>query len=233
MADTSDVILAALYDKWKSGQKRDFDVHPSEEEFACLFDNRLSPEEAVSVTDHLIACRRCGRILVAESGAAAAGRCRVPRSLVESAKGIVRKQHAAFLQILMEWKDDTLALLTTTGDVLLGQELMPLPVFRSRMIKDLTQGITILKDVLDTRIEIKIERTGGRQLDVTVLAKTKSRNAPLAPARVTLVRDGILLESHTSDAGAAVFTQVVPGNYTITITQRETTVAEIELEIKV
>ena len=123
-------------------------------------------------------------------------------------------------------------MLETNGDILVGQELMPASILRSRQIKEFKDRLTILKDFQNVRIEVGIESKESRSVNLNVIVKEKQTNKLISDLRVTLIKDGIELESYLSDSGSVVFEQVPFGKYSIEITASWDKLATVKLDIK-
>jgi hypothetical protein len=144
---------------------------------------------------------------------------------------VVQEDKSLVLEIVLKLKEKTLELLRTTGDVLVGQELVPAPV-RSRQIKDFKDEVTILKDFKDVRVEIKIENKLARAFTLVAMVKDKHTSRVIKDLRVTLIKDELELESYLSDSGKAVFEHVLLGKYTVQIATVENQIYQILLDIR-
>jgi hypothetical protein len=154
--------------------------------------------------------------------------------LLTAVKNLVRKEEAtALLEILLRLKGNLLELINTTGDILLGQELVPAPVLRSRKIKDFKDEVTIFKDFKDIRVQIKIENKGNQLFDLHIIATEKSTAKVLKNLRVTLLKDSLELESYLADSGKVIFEHVALGKYTVALSDIDNQLASILLDIKI
>lgn len=216
MADRLEELIGLVYRNWKAGQLRKFTSHPEEEEMAALIEGRLSEREREDILSHVIQCDSCGYLLALRAQLATGEGMEVPQQLIVELKShIARMLQPPVLEIALKLKEKALELLHTTGDVLMGQELVPAPVLRSRQIKGFKDAITILKDVAGLLVEIKIENKEGHDFTVAVTAKGKKTSQFIRDLRVTLKKEDVELESYVSEAGRVVFEHVVAGNYTI------------------
>lgn len=223
-----------VYKKWKSEQNSKNEPHPDEEMLACFIEGRLSPEENEQIKTHLISCARCAEIFTLQAKLRLSEEKQVPQELVERVKNFVaQKAQIPILEIFLKLKEKALEVLSTTGDVLVGQELMPAPVLRSRSIKDFKDEITILKDFKDIRVEVKLENKPDQEFNVTVIAKEKQTQKIIKDLRVTLIKDDLELESHLSESGKVTFEHVLLGKYTVEISSLTEKLASILLDIKI
>jgi hypothetical protein len=92
--------------------------------------------------------------------------------------------------------------------------------------------VTILKDFKDIRVEVKLENKGGQAFDLTVLVKDKQTHCVIKDLRVTLLKDDLELESYLTDSKKVIFEHVLAGRYTVEISNIETKIASIVLDIK-
>ena len=144
-----------------------------------------------------------------------------------------REEDIPLLEILLRFKEKAIELINTTGDVLVGQELVPAPVLRSRLIKDFKDEVTILKDFNDIRVQIKIENKWGKVFNLKLAAKQKHTQKIIKDLRVTLLKDDLELESYLTDSGSVIFEHVLLGKYRLEISAIENKLASILLDIKV
>jgi len=226
-------LIRLAYRKWKKDSVRAEDDHPDEEILACFLENKLSEEESEPVCAHLIACRPCLEAVVVQSGLKVSEIEELPGGLLERVKGLAGSiGRPLVLEIILKAKEKLLEMLETNGDILVGQELMPASILRSRQIKEFKDRVTILKDFQNVRIEVGIESKEAPGVNLTVMAKEKQTNKLIQDLRVTLIKDGLELESYLSDSGSVTFEQVLPGRYSIEITVSQDKLATVKLDIK-
>ncbi|MBU3958906.1 MAG: hypothetical protein KKH29_01375 [Candidatus Omnitrophica bacterium] len=225
-------LIKAAYKKWRSEHSKIVGAHPDEETFALFVEGKLPPEENSGVIAHLITCDNCAQILAVQARLKLEEK-EIPQELVERMKGLViHKDKLPILEIALRLKEKALEILNTTGDVLLGQELIPAPVLRSRNIKDFKDEVTILKDFKDIRTQIKIENQRGQAFTLTVMIKEKETQKVLKDLRITLLKDDLELESYHTDSGSVSFEHALLGRYTIEIFSAQDKLASVLLDIK-
>lgn len=233
MENKLEQLIRIIYKKWKSDNPASEGAHPDEEEMVCFREGKLSLDESDRIKTHLISCAACAEALMMQISLKEAPEREVPEELLRGARNLVSEgQKASILEIYLRLKENFLELISTTGDILVGQELLPAPVLRSRQIKDFKDEITILKDFQNIRVEIKIENKAGEAFDLAVLVKEKDTQKTLKDLRITLLKDGLELESSLSDSGRVVFEHVLLGRYTVEISSPENKLAAVLLEIK-
>ncbi|MBI5145180.1 MAG: hypothetical protein HZA27_03230 [Candidatus Omnitrophica bacterium] len=233
MQNKLEKLIKLVYRKHKADAVQLDLPHPSEEDFACFLEGKLSPPEQKQMKLHLLRCGRCMDILATITQLEPAEEKPVPQELIAQAKGLLGQEgKISLLEILLRLKENILELVNTTGDVLVGQELVPAPVLRSRQIKDFKDTVTILKDFKDIRVEVKVENKVGGAFSLAVLVKEKSTSKIIKDLRVTLLKDDVELESYVADSGKAVFEHVELGKYRIEIENLQQKIASVLLEIK-
>ena len=226
-------LIKTVYKKWKSDNLRPIEPHPDEEASACFLEGRLTQEENERIKAHLISCDRCAEVFAALGRLRPAAKERVPKELLERAKNLSASENKpSVVEIILKLGEKALEILSTSGDVLVGEEFVPAPVLRSRRIKEFKDEITILKDFQDIRVEVKIENKGAHAFDLIVFVKDKQTHSIIKDLRVTLLRDDLELESYLSTSEKVIFEHVSAGKYTVEITNTESKVASILLDIK-
>lgn len=226
-------LIRAVYKKWKSDHLKPGQEHPDEETWVCFFEDRLPVEENERIKAHLISCEDCAEIFAAGFRLKAYPEKKVPEELISRLKNIVATQNQiSILEIILKLKEKALEILSTTGDVLVGQEFIPAPILRSRKIGDFKDQVSILKDFKDIRVEVKIESKGIQALDLTILVKDKQTHRIIKDLRVTLLKDDLELESYLTDLSSITFQNVLAGKYMVQISNIENKIASVILDIK-
>jgi hypothetical protein len=233
MQDNFERFIRMVYQNWKQSEGKSKEAHPDEETLACFIEGRLSAEEADRLKAHLVCCDDCMEAITLSLKA---------KELIEEEPSVellerVRKMLAfelkpSLLEIVLKLKEKASEIISTTGDVLVGQELVPAAVLRSRSIKDFKDEVTILKDFFDIRAEIKIENMGGRAFNLSVLVKHRITQKVIKDLRVALIKDNTELESYLTDAGLVTFEHVLLGKYTVEISRVNSKLASVLLDIR-
>ncbi len=234
MLDNLEKLIRAVYKIWKTNQPAAKEPHPDEETIACFLENKLSAQESDHIKAHLISCDTCAEVIAVQLKLKAIETKEIPEAVLIRVKNlVVTEDKASILEIFLRLKEKALELLHTSGDVLVGQELVPAPILRSRQIKDFRDEVTILKDFQNIRVEVKIENKLGRSFSLTVVVKEKATQRVMKDLRVTLIKDDLEFESYLSDSGKVTFEHVLLGKYTVEISTVENKLASILLDIKV
>lgn len=227
-------LIKVVYKKWKLEHLKIDEQHLDEETLVCFLEGRLQQEENERIKAHLLRCDDCIEAVALNLKVEATEIKEVPRELLDRLKNlVVLKEETSLLEIILRLKEKALEIINTTGDVLVGQELMPAPVLRSRTIKDFKDEVTILKDFKDIRVEVKIENKAGQTFNLIVVVREKQTQKTIKDLRVTLIRDNLELESYLTDSGSVTFEHFSLGKYTVEISSLESKLASILLDIKV
>lgn len=232
MPDKFEVLIKEVYRRNKL-RSPVIGAHLDEEDFAVFLDGALTESESESIKAHLMSCDSCAEILALSINANAAESVDLPESLISRIKEILSlKNRLIIFEVFLRIKDNILEVVNSTGDILVGQELIPAPVLRSRNIKDFKDEIIILKDLKDLRIEVKVASKGGQNFDLTVKVKHKDDQTVIKNLRATLLKDDLELESYLSDTGLFTFEHVLLGNYTLEVFSDKERLASVALEVK-
>ncbi|PIP20858.1 MAG: hypothetical protein COX40_02525 [Candidatus Omnitrophica bacterium CG23_combo_of_CG06-09_8_20_14_all_40_11] len=226
-------LIKVVYKKWKSDHRSADQLHPDEETWVCFLEGRLSKEENERIKSHLISCDSCAEVFAAQVRLKPTAVKKVPEELIEHAKNLVASEdRLSVIEIALMLKGKALEILSTTGDVLVGQEFVPVPILRSRQLKEFKDEVTILKDFKDIRVEVKIENKQAQAFDLIIFVKDKQTHRIIKDLRVTLLKDDLELESYLSTTDKVIFEHVLAGKYIIEISNIENKIASILLDIK-
>lgn len=231
MENNLEKLIKAVYKIWKKDQKPQ-QIHPDEEELVCFLEGRLSQEENERIKLHLINCASCIEAFEVNAQIETPEVKQVPQELTQRVKDLIVEERIQILEIFLRLKEKTLELINTTGDVLWGEELVPVPILRSRSIKDFKDEVIILKDFKDIRVEAKIENKAGKTFNLIIIVRQKETQRVLKDLRVTLLKDEVELESCLTDSGSVTFEHVLWGKYRVEISSLENKLASILLDIR-
>jgi hypothetical protein len=233
MPNQLEKIIKVAYKKWKSEHLKADSVHPDEETWACFLEGRLTQEENERIKTHLISCDSCAEVLVTQVRLKPQPVKGLPEELLERVKNLVgAEDKLSVVEIVIMLKEKALEILSTTGDVLVGQEFVPAPVLRSRQLKEFKDEVTILKDFKDIRVEVKIENKQAQAFDLIVFVKDKQTQRIIKDLRVTLLKDDLELESYLTTSDKVIFEHTLAGKYIVEISNIENKIASILLDIR-
>lgn len=232
MPEKIEGLVKEVYRRWKKGVEA-AGAHLDEETFAALLDGCLGLEEEERIKEHLISCDDCAQLLALSLESEAQEPEEVPGELLERVReALILRGKTSLLEIFLRLKENALEIISVTGDILLGQELVPAALLRSRQIKDFKDEVTILKDFKDIRLEVRVENKKEKYFNVSIKAKQKQSLRPFKELRITLIKEGVELESYFSDFGAVVFEHVLLGRYNLEVTGASGKLASVLLDIK-
>lgn len=234
MSIKMDNLIKMAYRKWKGASVKILQDHPQEETIVAFLNGRLSQIDAKRLEDHLIGCQSCVEAVEVQIKLSRGTDLVnfVPEELKSWAKNLVMAQNNAVLEIILKLKGKVWEVLSTNGDILLGQELVPALVLRSRKKENFKDEVTILKDFKDIRVEIKIENRADGIFDLIVMARDKHTQRAIKDLRFSLIRNELELESYFADSGKITFEHVLLGRYTVEISNLNDKLASILLDIK-
>ena len=230
--DNLEKTIRSVYKSWKGKMSRAIGEHPNEETMACFLESRLSSQESEEVQAHLVSCRDCSGAFALALGLKPEEQD-VPEELLSRVRNLINLENKdTLLEIILRVKEKIFEVLHTTGDIIVGQELVPAAVLRSRNIRDFKDEVRILKDFPDMRVEVRLENKGADVFDAQICVKDRLTQRPLKDARITLCREDVELESFLAGSGLVTFEHVTLGVYRIEITTTEQKSAAVRLDIK-
>jgi hypothetical protein len=234
MVNYLEKITKIIYQEWKRGRSFKAKVHPSEEDLACFLEGKFSVQDKEVTQKHLLSCDICAEYLSIQLKIQPHLSLDVPAQLLEKIKKLLGQETGEnLLEIFLKLKDKAMEIIQTTGDVLVGQELIPAPVLRSRKIDEFKEELSILKDLRQIRILAKIQNKGTKSFNLTITVKDKQSQKVHENLRVTLIRNGVELESYITDSsGSSFFENILPGNYSVEVSREGQKEAVIDLQVK-
>ncbi|MFA6349474.1 MAG: hypothetical protein WCY12_00910 [Candidatus Omnitrophota bacterium] len=206
--------------------------HPGEDVLACYSEGRLSSEELSKVSEHLAGCVLCAEAFLTQLRVAGGKKYNIPYELRARLKAIAGRTADSVFEIVLKSAGNVFELIYSNGQVLLGQDLIPMQDLRSRNIKDFRDTVSMVKDVESIRIEIKINSCAKGYFNVIVSARNKKTSKLLKDCRVSLIQSESELESYILDKSAVAFERVLLGKYRLEISSQESKIADISVDIK-
>ena len=236
MKSHTENILKEIYAQWKQDAARKSTAHPSEDELISFLENTASPHESDLIQHHITQCHVCAELLAACIRLEGIEEEEAPQELLAHVRALIRQEISLdSFDIILALKEESLELLSTCGDVLVGQEVVAASLLRSRGIQDFKDSIHMYKDFQEMRIEVKIEHDTKNACTLAVAAKEKNTQRIIHDARVSLKKDEVELESYRIEPnlGRVSFEHVGSGNYALEIAFANDRCARITLEIRV
>ena len=234
MSKELEKLIKVVYDKWKAKLPSEQGAHPDEEDFLAFVQNQLPPQQTSRIKNHILSCDSCSQILAVSIKLQSVQELEAPEKLLDQSRELINKAISVrVLEIMLQVKEKMLNLINTSGDVRVGQELIPAAVLRSRKISDFKDEVTILKDFGDIRLEAKITAKESNNFDLLVIIRNKQSQEIIKDLRVSLIKGDLELESYLAESGKVVFEHVSLGKYTVEISSPMDNVASILIDIKV
>lgn len=227
-------ITKMIYRQWKMAHCFKGQNHPDEESLACFIEDKLPVKDKEAIQEHLVSCDQCAEYVAIQHKIQPHLSLDLPVPLLEKVKKLVLEEaKESLFEILLKLKSNALEIIQTTGDVLVGQELVPAPVLRSRQINEFKEEISIIKDIRQIMVLAKIQNKNTKSFNLTVTVNDKKRQKACKGLRITLIKDSIELESYLTDSGSSYFENILPGDYVVQVSQGDQRIAAIDLKVKV
>jgi len=224
-------VIKIVYRRWKKDSPVLELKHPDENVLACYLDDKLSAQEKEAVKNHLIACDICARIVNMSLSIKDDPLELFPQEAMLDLGKLMELQRNNLLEALLELKDRAWEIIQTNADVLMGQELIPASLLRSRQISKLKEEVALLKDFNRVRVEVRLHSQGAERFNLNVTVKDKFTQKIIPGLRITLFQDDLELESYASQTGSVVFENAACGKYRIEISSNDK-LAAISIEVK-
>ncbi|MFA6358095.1 MAG: hypothetical protein WCY09_05460 [Candidatus Omnitrophota bacterium] len=234
MLNNLEKIIRFIYREWKTNFRFVVQDHLSEEDLICFLENKFTAKDKQIIQKHLVSCDVCAEYISVQLKIKPHLSLDVSKALLEKIEKLVMEDvKENLIEIFLKLKDQALEIIQTTGDVLVGQELVPAPVLRSRQINEFKEEVSILKDLKQVRILAKITNKNSQSFNLTITVKDKVSQKFYEGLRITLIKDTIELESYIVDSGNSFFENILPGEYVIQVSKQDQNIAVINLKVKV
>lgn len=226
-------LTRVIYKEWKGSRSQKALDHPDEESLACFLEDKLPAEAKDVILKHLLICDKCAEYLSVQIKIQPHLSLDVPAELLDKVKKLVNQESGGILlEIFLKLKVKAMEIIQTTGDVLVGQELIPAPVLRSRQMNEFKDEVSIIKDLQQIRVLAKIQNKDAKSFNLTISVKHKESQKIPPDLSITLSKDGIELESYTTDSGSGFFKNILPGSYVVEIIRQGQREARIDLKVQ-
>ena len=226
-------LIRSVYRGWKKRHLKAQEAHPDEEVVASFLEGKLSLKESAELKTHLTYCAICAEAVGLGLTYVTAPNNDIPAGLINFAKEKMGVKDTPVLEILLRLKEKALEVISASGDILLGQELAPAAVWRSRNRSEFKDEVVILKDFKDIRVQIRIENKAGKYFNVNIQVTNKETKALIKDLRVTLFKEDTELESYLNDLGEVTFEHVLLGKYKIEVADLGGNLASVLLDVRV
>lgn len=221
MASEIENFIKMVYKNYKNKGKQDNPACLDEEAIACFCEGRLPKSDSDKIREHILKCQRCAQVVSLYNLEIKSEKVPSPELLSKVKNLVSEKPSKNLLEMVLSISEKLLEIISTTGDIILGNEIIPLPVLRSRNIQELPQELTIIKEFQNLRINVKIEKKEKEKIKLNVFTFDRETLQPINGLRITLLKDEIELESYYATKGEVSFDKVGFGEYVIKVASLE------------
>lgn len=225
--------IRRVYGHWKEQNTVQGPEHPDEDIFAAFIEHRLSEEKEREVKEHILLCERCSEIAAVSVSAAQPPLQNPPPGYLAKVRSLEAfKRVSGLLELVVRIREKALDMVYSSGDLLVGQELLPASVFRTRISSDFVREITALKDFSRVRVRVHLERQETNAVKSAVTVTSKQSHKCVRDIRITLLRDAVEMESYVTNTGSVVFENMLIGAYVVEVASPDEKLAVVLLEIQ-
>lgn len=231
-------ILKQVLNKLKVTKKsRSKGACLTEMDLSCIIDGKVSELERDKLLAHVLTCQSCTELLGAHLKVMNAINNNValeaPEEVVQAAINLYNPEVGVnFLEVALNLKEKFIELVRTTGDILIGPQLVPIPVLRSHGEESqFTDEIKIVKEFDNILTEVGVEKKKPDICDVEIRLTDKETKKKIEGFRVTLNKNGKEIESSLIEDGKVIFKDVRPDKYVVSIIKDDKKFGIIEIVI--
>ncbi len=225
-------LIKQAFKEWKSKNLNLTGSHPDEEDIVSFVEGKLPNSRKEEVKQHIIHCQDCANLLAILLA--------LPTEEYEPSPVLVSKVKEALgvikipqTEIFLKVKEKAFELLRASGDILIGQELIPAAVLRSRNLDELKDEVVMLKDFERLRLKIRIENKLKKYFNVNIELTDKLSKSANRDLRISLFKEEVELESYLNDSGSVTFEHIPLGSYKVIVSDLEKVIASVFIEVKV
>ncbi len=217
MSFDQESFIRFVYGRWRKSNLKVYEEHPDAEELTCLQEGRLPKEKEGEMKRHILTCDACAASFALSLSLLDKAELPLPLMLSKYTKEKLGIKDYDTMELILRMKDKAIEVIRANGDILLGQELIPAAVLRSRNISDFSKEVILLKKMNNIKVQVKIMSAGVGHFGVSVRVEDKQGREAVRDLRVSLFKRGLEIESYLSDSGEVLFEYVPAGNYIIGI----------------
>jgi len=234
--DSIEKLLKMAYQRARSqGKDKPIGSCLTEENIACFLEGKLFGKDLSSFSDHILSCKNCADAL--RDNIAVVHMMKkdvfVPAYLENLAKSLVSEEVGEnVLDIVLNFKDKAIELIRTTGEILMGPQLVPVPIFRSSGEHDKQPNeIKVTKTLNNIIAEIGIEKQKPDLANIVVRLTEKESNKKAKEIRVSLIKGDREIQSALIEEGKVKFEEIKANDYKIYLTKDEKKIGIINISI--
>ncbi|MCM8799404.1 MAG: hypothetical protein NC900_01550 [Candidatus Omnitrophica bacterium] len=206
-------------------------ICPREEDLACFLEKKLSLRQEDKIKRHILDCQSCSEII---SHYYLEAQKEVPSFLLEKVKEILKFKESpipVWVDIVIAIKENLIDVISSTGELLFGDKVLPLAVLRSEKPGSLKDEVVIVKETDNFYIKIIINKKPNLKAKLTINILEKITKIPPPFLRVSLFRKDIELESYVAEKGIVIFEDINPDTYLVKFIQNSESIGLVKLEI--
>jgi len=209
----------------------------NDQDIACIIDGQLSEKERVRYFDHVLSCMKCAQNLrdhlLVLNIIDKKGMLETPEAIVQAAMELYSPEVGVnVLEVVLDFKEKMIELVRTTGEILRGTELIPIPVLRSHGEEaNFSNEIKIVKEFNNMMTEVGVEKNKPHLCNVEIRLTEKKTKKKMHGLRVTLMKDDREIESSLIEEGKVIFREVKPGKYSLFIIKDDKKIGIVKLHI--
>jgi hypothetical protein len=210
----------------------------SEEELSCFIEGKCNDDQYEKCSAHLLFCSNCmnaladyQNIIKLEDNET---ELQAPRHLINKVMDFVSEGEASSVfDIVINIKEQAMDLLRTTGELLLGPKLVPVPVLRSKTEdRKHIDHIRIVKKLKHIIVEVEIEKKAACMTDLIIRLTEDKTKKKMNGIRVGLTKNGREIESLLTEAGKVEFEEVRADAYKLVILDNEIQLGSVNITIQ-
>lgn len=225
-------IIKKIYHSYRRTHSQKCTSCPDQEALACFLEGKSSKPEAEAMQEHIISCNNCSEI-TSLFYQKVKDKKQVPELMIEKVKALLGEGGATnVIEIILALKGKALQIIKTSCDIILENEIMPLPILRSRSISELFEEIILIKELENIKITIEFHKREEDKVRLMLRFIDKIGNKNVTDLRVALFKDNKELESYDAASAEVIFEKVSFGRYSVQISRKENKLGVINLEIK-
>lgn len=209
----------------------------NDQDIACIIDSQLSEKDRVRYSDHILRCMKCAQNLrdhlLVLSAISKKEVLETPEAIVQAAVDLyIPEAGVNVLEVVLNFKEKIIELVRTTGEILRGPGLIPIPAVRNQGEEvAFLNEIKIVKEFNNMMTEVGVEKNKPHLCNVEIRLTEKKSKKKMHGLRVTLVKNEREVESALIEEGKVTFREVKPGKYSLFIIKDNNKTGVIELDI--
>lgn len=209
----------------------------TEEDVAGIIDGKIQESKNLQHIEHISSCQQCASVIKENFLLARAiegnAMIELPHYIAQKAMDLfIPERSQNILDIILNLKQKVIELVQTTGDILIGQELVPVAVLRGKHESDKFQNeIKVVKTFDNILAEVGIEKRNPTLCDIEIRMTEKDTKKKAQDLRVTLTKKNREIESTLVREGKVVFREVSANKYRIVIAKEDKKIGVVELLI--